>query len=303
MEKAVLKPHRIRKGDLVGVISPSSPVLPSELEAGIRLLESFGYSVFTAPHVYDGGEYLAGEDGARLQDFHQMFRDSRIRAVFCARGGYGSMRFLEGIDFDLVRRNPKIFVGYSDVTALLMALYKRAGLLTFHGPMVKEFPKDGSRNLRAMLDLLSSEGGVDYDFSRGRTLLPGRAEGILLGGNLSLLCHLAGTPYMPSLKGAILFIEDTGEPIYKIDRMLTQLLLSRRLKGIAGLVAGEFDGCGDPGSIDRILTDRFSHMGIPIITQAPLGHGTENITLPIGLRVGLDSEGKTLSPAETCLLS
>ena len=299
---SLVKPHRLKAGEEVGIIAPAGPVIPSELQAGIDLLESLGYKINMAPHVYDTQEYLAGDDDVRLKDFHDMFRNNRVKAVFCARGGYGTLRFLDRIEFDLIRRHPKIIVGYSDVTALLIALYQKAGLLTFHGPMVKEFSKNKDQNLKTLLNLIGSEKRMTFDFTREKSLRSGQATGTLLGGNLSLICHLVGTPYMPSLKGALLFIEERGEPLYRIDRMLTHLRLSHQLDGLSGLIAGTFEGCGDPESIERILLDTVSDRDIPVASGIPLGHGPENMTLPLGLRADLDTEQMTLSLLEPCVI-
>jgi muramoyltetrapeptide carboxypeptidase len=235
---------------------------------------------------------------SRLEDFHAMFTDNKVRAIFCARGGYGSLRILDRIDYTLLSKHPKIFVGYSDITALLLAIYKKTGLVTFHGPVIKELSKRSIGNLESVLNLVSSDGLIELELVGGRSLKPGRATGILLGGNLSLICNLIGSPFMPSLKGAILFIEEKGEDLYRIDRMLAHLRLSGILKESRGLVAGAFEGCGDRASIDRLLLDTVSDLNIPLVTGLPVGHGLINVSLPIGLQAAIDADKMTLQILE-----
>lgn len=301
MERALVKPALLGKGDRIGIIAPGGPVTRDELAAGMRFLESRGFSLVSGPHLYESRGYLAGDDEDRLGDLHAMFRDPEVKAVLCARGGYGTLRLLDKIDYPLVRRNPKIIAGYSDITALLLALHKMSGLVTFHGPMVKDLATNDSRNMASLLDLMGSPDPLEWDLQGALCLRAGRAAGPLLGGNLSLLCHLAGTPYMPSLKGAILFIEDRGEPLYRIDRMLTHLHLSGLLQDLEGLVTGHFEDCQDASAIRGLLEDTTSDAGIPVVAGLPLGHGRTNLPLPIGLRGCLDTERMILSLSESCV--
>jgi muramoyltetrapeptide carboxypeptidase len=297
------KPRQLRQGDEIGVIAPAGPVLQTELQAGIKLLEAFGYKVVLAPHVYDKQGYMAGEDEARLEDIHAMFTDKNVRAIFCARGGYGTLRILDRIEFEILRKHPKILVGYSDITALLLAIYKKTGLVTFHGPVIKELTKRTIGNLESFLNQVSSDGLFELELAGGKILKPGRATGTLLGGNLSLICHLIGSPFMPSLKGAILFVEEKGEDLYRIDRMLTHLKLSGVLEESRGLIAGAFENCGDRASIERLLLDTVSDLDIPLVTGLPVGHGLVNVSLPIGLQAAIDTDKMTLQILEPCVSS
>jgi len=296
-----LRPPRLKGGDRIGVVAPAGPVSPPEILPGMALLESLGFEVCGSQNLYERRGYLAGEDGGRLQDLHSMFRDRRVKAILCARGGFGTLRLIDKIDFALIRENPKIIVGYSDITALLLALQKETGLITFHGPVVRDLAKNESRNLGALLRLLSEETPPAVDLQDARILREGEAEGLLLGGNLSLLCHLVGTRFMPSLKGALLFLEEKGEPLYRIDRMLTHLRLSGRIGDCGGLIAGTFEECGDLSSIDELLREKFSDLNIPILAGLPAGHGEANIALPIGLRATLNTDRKTLTMMEPCV--
>jgi muramoyltetrapeptide carboxypeptidase len=296
-----IKPPRLKKNDEIGIIAPAGPVKESEIRPGIELLESFGYKVISAPHLYHSEGYLAGDDNTRLEDLHSMFHNGRIRAIFCARGGYGTLRLLEKINFDLIGMNPKIIIGYSDITTLLLAIYKKTGLITFHGPVVRELSKNKNQNLESVFDLVSSDQPLNVNLTEGIALVPGKAKGILLGGNLSLICHLIGTPFMPSMKGCILFIEEKGEPLYRIDRMLTHLRLSGFLEGLRGLIAGEFEGCGDVSSINQLLLDTVSDLDIPVVSGLPVGHGLENIMIPLGLQATLDTGRMGLAIMEPCV--
>ena len=298
----LIKPPRLQPGDLIGIISPAGPVDESELKPDLEWLESAGFRIHVAPHVYDRQGYLAGDDEARLSDLHAMFRDREIKAIICARGGYGTLRLLDRIDYDLIRENPKIIVGYSDITALLMAINKKTGLVTFHGPMVRGLSALHDSSRESLFKLLSSDQPVSFGPIAGNSLISGSATGPLMGGNLSLICYVVGTPFLPSLDGCILFIEDKGEPLYRIDRMLTHLLLAGQLKGIKGLIGGEFIDCGDPFAIDDLLNTAVSDLKIPLITGFPVGHGMANLTLPLGIPARLDTDSMTLSTLEPCVI-
>lgn len=302
MEAVTIKPPRLKKGDGIGIIAPAGPVKESEIQPGIELLESFGYKVISAPHLYHSKDYLAGDDNTRLEDLHSMFHNGGIKAIFCARGGYGTLRLLEKLNFELIGANPKIMIGYSDITTLLLAIYQKTGLVTFHGPVVRELSKNRNQNLESVLDLVSSEQLLDVNLTEGTALMPGKATGILLGGNLSLICHLIGTPFMPSIKGGILFIEEKGEPLYRIDRMMTHLRLSGFLKGLRGLIAGRFESCGEISPINQLLLDTVSDLNIPVVSGLPVGHGLENIIIPLGLQATVDTGRMGLSIMEPCVI-
>ncbi|MFC1868741.1 LD-carboxypeptidase [Thermodesulfobacteriota bacterium] len=297
-----IKPPRLKLGDEIAIIAPAGPVTPSEIEPAIDLLIKNGYSVVQAPNLYRKQGYLAGNDAARLDDLHSMFENKNTKAILCARGGYGTLRLLDRIDYDLIKRNPKIIVGYSDITGLLLAIHKKTGLVTFHGPVARELTKNRHKNLTAFFDLVSSQGTLELDLSSGTTLAPGRARGNILGGNLSLISNLLGAPFMPSMKGAILFIEEKGEPLYRIDRMLTHLRLGGIFDDLAALIAGEFVDCGDISKINRLLTDVTSDGNVPVLSGLPVGHGMENITIPLGLQADLDTENMTLSILDRCVV-
>jgi muramoyltetrapeptide carboxypeptidase len=293
-----IKPHRLHKGDRIGVIAPAGPVFHDEIQPGLDFLESLGFEPVCAPHLFEQKGYLAGEDKARLKDLHAMFRDKKIKAVFCARGGYGTHRILQKLDYPLFSRNPKILVGYSDITALLFALFRKCGLMTIHGPVLRDLLRGDGGNAALLVKLMTSDELTTVNFPGGRAIKKGRAEGVVLGGNLSLICHLIGTPFLPSFKGKLLFLEEKGEPLYRIDRMLSHLLVSGELERCAGLMLGTFEDCGDPASVIDLVEERFSGLNMPILTGLPVGHGERNVPLPIGARAVLDARTMSLQTKE-----
>ena len=296
-----IKPPRLKEGDRIGIIAPAGPVLRDEIQPGLDFLKSLGFEPVCSPHLYDQKGYLAGEDKARVKDLHAMFRDRKIKAILCARGGYGTHRILQKLDFGLFSRNPKIFVGYSDITALLFALFKKSGLITLHGPVLRDLLKGDGRNAALLLKLMTSGEWTTVNFPSGTAIKEGRAEGVVLGGNLSLICHLIGTPFLPSFKGKLLFIEEKGEPLYRIDRMLTHLLLSGELEKCAGFMVGTLEGCGDPASVMELVRERCSRLNMPIVSGLPVGHGEQNVPLPIGVKAVLDTKKMSLVFIEPCV--
>jgi muramoyltetrapeptide carboxypeptidase len=296
-----IKPPRLKKGDRIGILAPAGPVLQAEIQPGLDFLESLGFEPVCSPHLFDQAGYLAGEDKARLKDLHAMFRDRKIRAVICARGGYGTHRILQKLDYSLFKQHPKILVGYSDITALLCALFKKSGLITIHGPVLRDLLKGDGKNASLLLKLMTSGELTTVNFPSGTAVKKGRVQGVLLGGNLSLICHLIGTPFLPSFRGKLLFIEEKGEPLYRIDRMLTHLLLSGELEKCAGLMVGAFEDCGDQASVIDLVRERCSRLNMPILTGLPAGHGEDNVPLPIGARAVLDTGTMSLEIKEPCV--
>lgn len=296
-----IKPPRLREGDRIGILAPAGPVLQEELQPGLNYLESLGFETVCSPHLFEQAGYLAGEDKARLKDLHAMFRDRKVRAILCARGGYGSHRILEKLDYSLFKQNPKILVGYSDITALSFALLKNSGTITIHGPVLRDLLKGGGRNAGLLLKLMTSQELPTVTFPQGVSIHKGRAQGVVLGGNLSLICHLIGTPFLPSFRGKLLFIEEKGESLYRIDRMLTHLLLSGEVQKCAGLMVGTFKECGDPASVIDLVSERFSRLNMPIVTGLPVGHGEDNVPLPVGVRAVLDTKTMRLDIQEPCV--
>jgi len=292
------RPRFLRPGDLVAVVAPSSPVDPSRLKRGLRAIRRMGLGVLEAPHLYDRWGYLAGRDKDRAGALQEMFLRDEVKGIFCARGGYGAGRILPYLDFTLIRQHPKVFVGSSDVTVLHLALTQRAGLMTFHGPMVElDLTRRNNplthRSLRALL----LEGKVFEGTITGRFLSRrGPITGELTGGNLSLVTFSLGTPFAIETKGKVLFLEEVNEEPYRIDRMLTHLKLAGKLKGVKGIVFGPMVA-GKPRarrasvSVSDVLARFAGEEDIPCFATFPSGHGRENVVLPMGGWITLEGRG------------
>jgi muramoyltetrapeptide carboxypeptidase len=296
----VLKPKAIGPGSLVGVIAPASPVRKEFLEAGIAELTRLGFRTRLGRRLYERSRYTAGSAEDRLKDWVELWEDPKVEALFCARGGYGSLDLLTRLSPERARENPKVVLGSSDATALLQFLMSGAGLVSFHGPMVAQQIARGdydNGNLLTVLGSIDPPGRVAVDTAE--RLHDGAAEGMLLGGCLSIVAALAGTPFLPSFEGAILFLEDTQTKPYQIDRMLTQLRLSCLLDGVRGIVFGEMPGCEqhpDQGyTLPDMLRDWTSYLKVPVLFGYPSGHTlSKGLTLPLGVQARLDHDGLTL---------
>jgi muramoyltetrapeptide carboxypeptidase len=315
----VLKPPPVRAGDTVLIVAPASPGKQSEIEEAAVNLRHQGFKVKIAPQVGERNGYLAGSDQARAAALNEAFADPEARLVLCARGGYGSPRVLDRLDYDLIRRSPKVVMGFSDITALLIAIQNRTGLVTFHGPMAGKdfsgraglspygaeylFPLIGGQPFRAE--------GVFQDWGKGsphggeprRTIAPGAAEGVLTGGNLSTVSALLGTPFEIDARGSILFLEDVNEEPFRIDRMLNQLRLSGKLGAARGFLLGGFTRCTarapeESFTVEEVLASYLGGLGVPVLAGFPAGHLPEQATLPLGIRVRLDATARTLSLLE-----
>lgn len=296
------RPAALRAGDTVGIIAPSSGFRRDDLEAGCAELLRLGYQPFYLPSIFDRELYFAGSVQRRVNELHEMFSRPEIKAILCARGGYGCDYLLPHLDLDLIRANPKIFVGCSDVTTLLTWFCDAARLVTFHGPMVAgDLARPGCFDESSWLTALSSAEAYQREFSAEEVqpLSEGIAEGILYGGCLSLLCASLGTPYEIRTQGTILFIEDRAERPYRIDRMLMQLKLAGKFEGVRGIIFGEMIDCGEPGALDytlqQVVMRILAELRIPIAFGLKSGHvSSGSITLPFGVRAQL-SVGKTVT--------
>ena len=292
----IIKAPRLVANHTVGIIAPASPVSKSEIVEGLQLVESFPLKVRLGSHLFDRLSYLAGSDHDRVSDLHQMFSDPEIKAIFCTRGGYGSARLLDKIDFELIRENPKILVGFSDLTALMISLYKESGLVTIHGPTLSDLPK--AKNWQHLSRLITTSHKPQISLAHGSAVNKGKARGILLGGNLSTICALLDTPFLPSFESVILFLEEKGESPYRVDRMLTHLLLSGRLAQLSALVFGQMEDCGEQKILYSLLQERLGSLSVPVVTGLPVGHGDENISVPLGLPALIDTDRMVLEIEE-----
>ncbi|MEC8633073.1 MAG: LD-carboxypeptidase [Pseudomonadota bacterium] len=311
---AVIRPKRLRPGDTIGLVAPASVTYESlQLQIALETLDAMGLKAKVGPHVMDRFGYLAGEDEDRASDINTAFADPEIDALFALRGGWGASRLLPFLDFDLIAKNPKIFLGYSDITSLLNAIYAKAGVVTFHGPNVmsrwNEFTYQGMRDVlfEAKSAAYSNPEVIDDDLvarkHRIQTINTGKATGRLIGGNLTLMSALVGTPYFPDARGAILFLEDVGEAIYRVDRMMTQLKLSGVLDQASGIVFGHFTGVKpNPGlgnfALLDILRQHCEPLGVPCYFGAMIGHVEQQSTVPVGAGAMMNASSGTVELIE-----
>lgn len=310
-----IKPRRLRPGDTIGIIAPASPGDPELAAAGVRWLEAQGFRVRLGATVDQTQGYLSGPDELRAADINAMFAAPDIDGIICLRGGYGTMRLLELLDYSVIRAHPKAFIGYSDITALHISIGQRTGLVTFHGPM-------------AASDMGKGLSDYTWDcFWRALTapqplgpilnppLVPppvciadGSAQGPLAGGNLSLVAATLGTPYEIDTRGKLLCLEEVGEAPYRIDRMLTQLLLAGKLQEAAGIVFDACAGCIDedpsPGfTVEEVLRDRLGGLNKPVLYNLYFGHTADKATLPLGVTAILDTRAGGLTVTETATMA
>jgi len=314
---AMIKPKRLQPGDTVGLVAPATAVFQDvEQEIARESLEALGLKVVIGQHMRDRHGYLAGDDKARAEDINRFFADKSISAVLPIRGGWGSARVLPHLDFDTIKRNPKVLMGFSDITALHNSIQAKTGLITFHGPngggrwdawsvdyvkrvlfgaeaVTMENPKTtNDRNVLTQID------------NRTRTITPGKARGRIMGGNLTVLTAILGSSYVPDYKDAILFVEDVQEDFYRIDRMLTSLKLAGILDKAKGVIFGTCSQCG-PGNnyygaltLEEILSDHVKSLGVPAWQGAMIGHDQPQWTIPFGLEVEIDAAACTVTMTE-----
>ena len=307
-----VRPPRLRPGDTVGLVNPAGATWdPVDVDIVRESFEALGLRVVVGEHVLDRHGYLAGTDADRASDVNRMFADEEVRGVVCIRGGWGCARLLPLLDFDAIRRNPKVLLGYSDITALHTALHARTGLVTFHGPVgISRWSRFNVEWLRRVVfgaEAVTFENDKEFDpeqtlalrENRTRVLTPGVARGLLLGGNLTVLSAIVGSEYLPDFTGCVLFLEDVQEAPYRIDRMLTQLKLAGILGGAAAVVFGNCSECS-PGSgfgsltLDDVLVEHLQPLGVPAWHGAQFGHIDEQFTLPVGTEVEVDAAAGTI---------
>jgi muramoyltetrapeptide carboxypeptidase len=285
----VVRPKRLKTGDTIGIVAPAGPFDRELFEQGIAVIQSMGFATKTDPRIFSRQGYLAGADASRAAQFNAMMADTGVKAVMSARGGYGSLRMLEALDYKSIGSNAKAFIGFSDITALHRAMFIRSSMVTFHGPMVTTLPLSDGQSRLSWYRALTEPFAPPFDLSCARVLKSGSAEGVLAGGNLATLCHLTGTSLSTGFRGQILLLEDIGEAPYRIDRMLTQMKMAGLFAGLAGLVLGSFEDCGSNDEIDALVLERFADMSIPVVAGVCAGHGRCNWTVPLGLMARLDT--------------
>jgi len=295
-KKTLTLPPFLQKGDAIGIATPASPYKPELFQAGIEMLKEWGFKVTLSRKVLRKG-YLAGSDQERADELMGFFENPAIKAILCARGGYGAMRILDLLDFKKIQKEPKLFMGFSDITVLSLALWKKAGLMSFHGPMITTLPSLNRASISRFRSVLSGGYGLELPLDKKKAS-PGRStEGILWGGNLTLLVHLLGTPYEPDWDGAILFLEDCGEAPYRLDRLFTHLKLRGVFEKISAVLLGEFTDPKNALINPRFFKRWLGGLDVPVWTGLPIGHGRRNFSLPVGAPAYLDAEKGLLSVA------
>jgi muramoyltetrapeptide carboxypeptidase len=305
----MIKPKRLVRGGTVGVAAPSGPVKKARLKRGVETLKKLGYKVKLSEKLLEKTGYLAGDDQSRAGAVNGMFADPKIDAIICARGGFGSIRILDELDYTLIRKNPKILVGYSDITLLLLAINKFCNLVTFHGPMVAvDFSELSDYNRRLFMKAVASSQPVgrvtnSKQLGKWRAISKGRASAPILGGNLTLITRLLGTKYDPDFRNKILFLEDLNEDIYKIDGMLAQLKLAGILRQVEGVVLAEFLNCRPSKkaslTLGEVFEQYFASAKYPVIYPVSCGHGKDKITIPLGVKASLNTIRGVFSIDET----
>lgn len=313
----VIKPKRLAAGDTVGIVLPAGAAFDADdIGFAREQMEAIGFKVVVGAHATDKWGYFAGRDRDRASDINAMFADDSVAGIVCYTGGWGSPRVLPYLDYELIARKPKVVIGYSDITGLLNAITKRTGLVTFHGPVGSSvFDTYTLENFRRVVMTAEPAGVLDPPpkkptelvdrVNRVTRIAPGKGSGPLAGGNLTLVAALMGTPYEVDTAGAILFVEDIHEEMYRIDRMLSQLALGGKLDRLAGFMFGRCTQCevkGPTFSLGEILRDRFAGAKYPVISGVSFGHIEQKLVLPIGVRATLDGDAGTLRLDEAAVV-
>jgi len=311
----LIKPPRLRRGDVVGFIAPGGYTSDAAIDKAVQHIESLGFRVKLGTYLRDVWGNYGGTVAARIADLHAMFRDPEVKAIWAIRGGSGCISLLRHLDYRLIRTHPKILLGYSDITALHLAIHRHAGLVTFHGPVASSTPSDyATEHLLAVLTApsdsytipMSAENdrrALEAPWYATRTVHAGVAEGPLIGGNLSLVSALTGTPYAVDFTGGLLFIEEVNEEPYRIDRWMTQLDLAVGFDKAAGVMIGICENCGPQGdgpslTLDETLDVHLQPLRVPAVTGYSFGHIRNQFTIPVGIRGRLDTEARTVTLLE-----
>ncbi|NOX32939.1 MAG: LD-carboxypeptidase [Deltaproteobacteria bacterium] len=272
----------------IGVCAPSARFDIEKLNTGLHTLQDLGFEVQVPDEIFEKKRYLAGDDILRANIINNFFSDADIDAIICARGGFGAMRTLKYLNWNVIKQNPKPFIGFSDITALLLSIIDRTGNLVIHGPNVVSIAGAGQETIESFYNSIT---GVFKKISvaNGKVIKPGKCAGILKGGNIAVISHLLGTMFQPDFENAVLFLEDIGEPAYKIDRMLTQMKMAGMFEKILGVVTGSFEKCSNDEYIEEILFEMFEEYHIPVLSGLDSGHGKINLSLCMGAGVKMDT--------------
>ena len=309
-------PGRLKKGDLIGLVTPGSSITEEQLVDTIHKLEELGFRTTYNETVLSEYGYFAGRDEERAGELMEMFTREDVDGIWCVRGGYGSIRILDMLDYELIRQNPKVFIGYSDITALITSIYQETGLVTFHGPVgTSNFNRFTMRSMRKVL--MEPQEGYKYPYKREKetrdnqeydryTIMGGKAEGELIGGNISVLDSVIGTRFEPDFENKLVYLEDVGEKTYRVDKMVYHLLSGTNLKKAAGIVMGAFDECNineEPAlSLKVALDDLLKPLGIPVSYGLSFGHIKRMLTIPTGIRAAMNADKNSFELLEPAVL-
>ena len=318
-EQELIKPKALREGDTIGLITPGSFIEDEDLEKAIGNIKSLGFKVKLSKNIRKQRGYTAGTREERIDDLHTMFSDSDVDGVWCARGGYGCTGLLPLIDFDLIKNNPKVFIGYSDITVLHLAIFKKTGLVTFHGPVASStFSEYSTKYFKELLmsteippkvypSEYNDEKGEENIFFKPKIISKGEAEGKLIGGNLSLISAMAGTEWSINYEDKLLFIEDIGEAPYRIDRMLIQIDQNQSLNKASGIILGVFEDCEKPEDepsleLAQMFDDNMQGVSKPVSYGFSIGHIRDQFTLPMGIKAKMNAEERTIEFLESAVV-
>ena len=309
-------PKRLKKGDVIGLIAPAGIITEKQLKNTIESVEKLGYKSYHTNSALSKYGYFAGKDKERADDLMHMFTNKNVAGILCIRGGYGAMRILDMLDYDLINQNPKVFIGYSDITAFLSSIYENTGLITFHGPVgissFNEFTVNSYRNI-----IETPQNKYKYQYLREKnteetsefdvyTINEGKAEGELIGGNLSVIVSMIGTKFEPNFENKIVFIEEIDEKTYKVDRMLTQLVQATNIKKASGIVLGIFKKCDQDEepklSLKEAITDILKPLNIPVSYGMAFGHVANKMTIPVGIKAKMNADKNSLKLLEKAVL-
>ncbi|MCK9424951.1 MAG: LD-carboxypeptidase [Ignavibacteriaceae bacterium] len=314
-----IKPKKLQTGDTIGLISPGGFITEQQFEEAKTNILSLGFSVVAAKNILNRYGYLAGTDKERADDLHEMFGNKKIDGIVCVRGGYGCARVLDFLDFNLIKNNPKILIGYSDITALLYGIFSQTGLIGFHGPVAtstfNEFSVNNFKNVlmnpQKQISLQSAVEDAIKNEYKPFVIRSGKAKGKLVGGNLSIVASLIGTKYDVDTKGKIIFLEEVGEEPYRVDRMLTQMIQAGKFKHASGVALGVFTKCeskpdqsgiANSFSLPEVLRERLFQLRIPVLYGLSFGHVVNKFTLPFGINVALDVDNQKLTLLEKAVV-
>jgi len=290
MKLEIIIPEPLRDGDKVGIAAPAGPFEIEKFERGLAVIGEMGFVPVVDDDVYKRDRHMAGPDKHRAKHLNTLFARNDIKAIICARGGFGCLRVLQHLDYELIKKNPKMLIGFSDVTALLTTLNQRCGLAGIHGPVVTSLGFGDDESKARYKKVLCGDGSADIKPAEPVVINPGKASGVLTGGNLATLCHLMGTDFAPDFSDKIVLLEDVNEAPYRIDRMLTQMRMAGCFENAAGIVLGSFEDCGEEEEIVEVFEDVFEGFHGPTIGGFPVGHGSTNLAIPVGLKVAVDAD-------------